>query len=216
MDGIHSKKHELHHVVESEVRKVLRELPPGAYEPGELLNYGYIGLLEAEKRFDPTLGTPLDAFARFRIRGAILDGLRTGLGRFGRSHYQRLRRDYIAHKKENGDCTVTQADVTFREIDRYAETLLKNHPVMPSPNNAEDALAWGQELAVMRQAIEELNTKERRVIRAVYDLSLRDDSGAKLAERLGIHRSQISRKHHAVISRLRAVMRRIRRKTIDP
>lgn len=215
MDGIHSKKHELHHVVESEVRKVLRELPPGAFESSELLNYGYIGLLEAEKRFDPTLGTPLDSFARFRIRGAILDGLRNGLGRFGRSHYQRLRREYVAHKRDNGNLDVTADDVTLRDIDRYAETLLKNHPVMPSPSDAEDALAWGQELAVMRQAIDELNTKERRVIRAVYDLSLRDDSGAKLAERLGIHRSQISRKHHAIMARLRAVMRRIRKKTIE-
>ena len=83
------------------------------------------------------------------------------IGPIRRSHYQRLRRDYIAHKKENGDCTVTQADVTFREIDRYAETLLKPSGHAQS-KQCEDALAWGQELAVMRQAIEELNTKERR------------------------------------------------------
>ena len=48
---------------------------------------------------------------------------------------------------------------------------------MPVASDAEETLAWGKELAIMKQALEELNTKERRIIRAVYDLSLRDDSG---------------------------------------
>lgn len=212
---------QLHRVVEQEVARVQRELPPGAYERGDLISYGHIGLLEARERFDPNYGVELGAYARPRIRGAILDGIRNGLGKYGRSHYQRLRRDFINRGQEaqpehdEGGHSSAQHDPTLREIDKYAETLLLNHPVMPVASDAEETLAWGQELAIMKQALEELNTKERRIIRAVYDLSLRDDSGAKLATRLGVHRSQVSRKHHAIMDRLRAVMRRIRKKTID-
>ena len=85
----------LHRVVEQEVARVQRELPPGAYERGDLASYGHIGLLEAKERFDPNYGVELGAYARPRIRGAILDGIRNGLGKYGRSHYQRLRRDFI-------------------------------------------------------------------------------------------------------------------------
>ena len=63
----------------------------------------------------------------------------------------------------HGDQRSLQNDPTLREIDNYAETLLLNHPVMPVASDAEETLAWGQELAIMRQALEELNTKERRI-----------------------------------------------------
>lgn len=42
----------------------------------ELISLGNIGLLEAAERFDPTRGMAFRTFADFRIRGAILDGLR--------------------------------------------------------------------------------------------------------------------------------------------
>jgi RNA polymerase sigma factor (sigma-70 family) len=41
----------------------------------DLLQAGCIGLLEALERFDPSLGVPFGAWARHRIRGAILDSI---------------------------------------------------------------------------------------------------------------------------------------------
>ena len=71
--------------------------------------------------------------------------------------------------------------------------LLTNHPVMPIPDDAETTLAWEQEMQLLRQALEELNTLDKKVVRAVYDFSLRDDNAAQLAKREGIHRSSVSR-----------------------
>ncbi len=45
-------------------------------ELDELLQWGAIGMLEATKRFDASLGIEFQAFAARRIRGAMIDGLR--------------------------------------------------------------------------------------------------------------------------------------------
>src|SRR5271156_6253116 len=43
----------------------------------DLVHAGIIGLIEAVDRFDPSKHAQLRTFARFRIRGAILDSLRS-------------------------------------------------------------------------------------------------------------------------------------------
>lgn len=42
----------------------------------ELMAYGYRGLVEAQARFDPERGVKFTTFAYYRVRGAILDGVR--------------------------------------------------------------------------------------------------------------------------------------------
>ena len=55
----------------------------------DLVAYGTEGLLAAASRFDATRGVPFEAFARLRIQGAIVDGIRKE-GWFGRRAYRRL------------------------------------------------------------------------------------------------------------------------------
>ena len=42
----------------------------------DLIAFGNQGLLEAMSRFDPTRGVQMNTFAYYRIRGAVLDGVR--------------------------------------------------------------------------------------------------------------------------------------------
>src|SRR6202453_5427871 len=42
----------------------------------DLVPAGVIGLIEAVRSYDPSKGAPLKSYAKFRIRGAILDSLR--------------------------------------------------------------------------------------------------------------------------------------------
>src|SRR5256885_17062497 len=51
----------------------------------DLVGYGSKGLVEAAERFDPRQGAPFTTFAYYRIRGAMLDGLRTMAGTPGRT-----------------------------------------------------------------------------------------------------------------------------------
>lgn len=61
------------------VRRVARRhqgRTPGGVDLDDLVSWGMTGLLEALTRFDPSRNDSFPAFARFRIRGAILDQLR--------------------------------------------------------------------------------------------------------------------------------------------
>jgi RNA polymerase sigma factor FliA len=59
-------------------RQLADRLPPGASLLAEdLASCGAIGLLEAFDRYDETRGIRFSTFAEYRIRGAMLDALRT-------------------------------------------------------------------------------------------------------------------------------------------
>ena len=62
----------------------------------DLTGAGFIGLVDAYRRFDPSVGKAFETFAEFRIRGAMLDELR---------QYDPLSRDLRKHVKRAGAAT---------------------------------------------------------------------------------------------------------------
>jgi RNA polymerase sigma factor FliA len=60
------------------------------FEVKELVQVGWLGLLEAVRRFDPGRGIKFSTFATYRIRGAILDYLRAPLIRLPRTLQRQL------------------------------------------------------------------------------------------------------------------------------
>jgi RNA polymerase sigma factor for flagellar operon FliA len=56
--------------------KVHRRLPPGV-DLESLIHSGVVGLLEALERFDPERGVEFEVFARYRIRGEVMQCLRS-------------------------------------------------------------------------------------------------------------------------------------------
>ena len=96
-------------------RRVPRQVPRG-----DLIAWGLTGLYDAAKRFDPSKAT-FATFARCRIRGAILDGLRS--------------------------CdTVSRGDRTaFRHVERATDTLASR--LGRQPHAEEIASALGVPLA---------------------------------------------------------------------
>ena len=63
----------------------------------DLVGYGTKGLLEAAQRFDPTQGATFTTFTYYRVRGAMLDGLRT-MGWYSRADYARYRAEERANE----------------------------------------------------------------------------------------------------------------------
>jgi RNA polymerase sigma factor FliA len=63
----------------------------------DLVGYGSKGLVEAAERFDARQGTAFTTFAYYRIRGAMLDGLRT-MGWYSRADYARYRAEERANE----------------------------------------------------------------------------------------------------------------------
>ena len=215
-------EHPLMRVVRQEANRIVRQFPIGVVELDDLVSYGTIAMLEAERRFDPEQGS-LEGYARLRIRGGIIDGIRSGLGTFGRRAYRDFKGRLAAERQRylTGEGTLAGAadgasSVTYTEVADFAKTLLGTHPCMPIMDSPEEALGQAESIQALRAALNELNTGELRVVRAMYDFSLNDNSGAKLALRLGVNRSQICRKHQKILKKLRRRMRLVRAASLHP
>jgi len=59
-------------------------------ELDEMLSFGREGLLDAARRFEPDRGVSFRRFANYRVRGAILDGMRSH-GRLSRRNWEKVR-----------------------------------------------------------------------------------------------------------------------------
>jgi RNA polymerase sigma factor (sigma-70 family) len=79
----------------------------------EFLSAGYMGLVQAEDRFDPARGVKFGAFAARRVQGECMNLLRT-VGRHGGwSRY--------AHEQRATVCSVD--GLTENQLDRYVQVL---------------------------------------------------------------------------------------------
>jgi len=63
-------------LVKSVVGRISHKLPIDAADCEDLYNVGIIGLMEALEKYDPKRNVQFETYARFRIRGAVLDELR--------------------------------------------------------------------------------------------------------------------------------------------
>src|SRR5207244_1585114 len=76
-------------LVKNVVGRIAMSLPPHV-AADDLTSAGVVGLIGAIRRFNPNCGTSFEAFARLRVRGAILDELRR-LDWVPRSIHERAR-----------------------------------------------------------------------------------------------------------------------------
>ena len=63
-------------LVKHVVGRLTYKLPIDYSDREDLVNVGIIGLMEALDKFDRNRNVQFETFARFRIRGAVLDELR--------------------------------------------------------------------------------------------------------------------------------------------
>ncbi|MBI5537079.1 MAG: sigma-70 family RNA polymerase sigma factor [Deltaproteobacteria bacterium] len=73
-------------IVAGQVRKEIG----GPLDDDELRSFGREGLLAAARRFDPDRGVSFKRYAGYRVRGAILDGMRS-TGQHSRRVYEKVR-----------------------------------------------------------------------------------------------------------------------------
>jgi RNA polymerase sigma factor for flagellar operon FliA len=201
--GAISKEHEDR--VRGTAHKLARELGL-LHAVDDLIGYGYEGLVEAERRFDPSRGVPFGAFAYYRIRGAIIDGAQHVTGFSRRTHARVLRG--ASHVLE--DAAETRAGAPpfpAREAVLHAAEdifdklvtafVVAEHTDEPSPEAQVDEQ---MHRARVRRAIELLPERERLVVKALYfDERRLEDVGADL----GISTPTACRVHARALDMLR-------------
>lgn len=202
-------------------RQILRTLG-GAAELEELLSFGREGLWDAARRFDESRGVPFRGYANFRVRGAIIDGVRAS-ARLSRRTHERLNGLQAAARVSEGaqedlaaprapGSGVAEAEVALNDHLAAMATAMAAGLIAPTAygdsgertlvdtgENPEQAYGHAQLLELIRSAITELPHEEAELVRRHYLEGARFDH---VAEELGLSKSWASRLHTRALTRL--------------
>ncbi|RYZ06919.1 MAG: sigma-70 family RNA polymerase sigma factor [Myxococcales bacterium] len=207
-------------LVEVVGRQVARSIG-GAVELDDLRSFGREGLLDAARRFDSERGVPFRAYANFRVRGAMIDGVRA-MSQLPRRAHERLNGLSAALRASEGaaDDTFTasaggaraQADQALGEHLAGMATALAMGLIAPTgvgeageqvqvttADSPEDAVLRAQLLHSVKEAIEELPEDEANLVRRHY---LEGERFDQVARSLGLSKSWASRLHTRAMQKL--------------
>ena len=197
-------------LVERIARRIHRELELSC-ELEDLRGWGHQGWLEAKQRFDPDRGARLSTFAYYRVRGAIIDGVRKQ-GWLSRRAYAKVRAleaaDDIAEQYGAATASSPAASVSARAVDletalgqiSAAYILASLESDAADHETPETRLDSAEEQATVRARLAELPDKERALLTAIYFDGLTIEQGGS---RIGLSKSWASRLHAKALDRLR-------------
>ena len=208
-------------------RQIRYRLPPEVLLE-DLVNDGVLGLMDAVRKYDPRKKVEIECYARFRIRGAILDSLRQGdwgprsLRRLGR-HYQRAisRCQARLHRDPTEQEVAEELHVSLERLQRLVSDLhglaigsmddkavefkVQNNPLnqasLPGQEDPFNRTLRAEMKALLWKAISELPDRQRDVLRLYHFSGL---SMKEVGSALGIGESRVSQVHTAAIIQLRS------------
>ncbi|MCB0335520.1 MAG: sigma-70 family RNA polymerase sigma factor [Bdellovibrionales bacterium] len=175
---------------------------------------GYLGLVEAAERYDSSMGTDFRRYAFFRIRGAIIDGIRDHSDLSTKAYYftkalkatQDLREQDIALERSydtaSGLAQLLDYAAKGALAYRYSiEEVLEEVSQVEDENlNPEGALIRRNQSQQLLRALEVLDEKERDIIHAYY---YRGKTFVQISEEEnGLSKSWISRLHARALQKL--------------
>lgn len=200
------------------VTRLIRSMGLPVSMKDDFVSAGYVGLVEAAGRFDPARGFEFKTYAYQRIRGAIIDHIRTSCDLKGYM-YRKFKAFEAAHELREQSLEGTQRDTkaTVKERFQGAFEHLEKVAVgftLAVQNDDEDVFSPEQEkqdpeklLEQKRQAkkikeiVATLPEKERTIIEQYY---FRDKKFVDIASGFGGYsKSWVSRLHDRALGMLR-------------
>lgn len=208
----------------------MRQHLPAHVEIDDLFANGVLGLADAVAKFDSSKRVKLESYARYRVRGGILDGLRSTdpASRDLRRRNKAIQKLYRELEVKLGR-RVTDEEIaaalgmnlaqwhhTLNEIqsvgfDFGARTLsagptTKRHSAEPGLLADEAAgpfeLCYRREKhEILRRALSHLRERDRQIITLYYEQEL---TMKQVADCLNVDESRVSQLHTAALGRLRA------------
>jgi RNA polymerase sigma factor for flagellar operon FliA len=202
---------------------------PSQIEVDDLESYGLFGLMEAIDRFDPGRGVKFETYATTRIRGAIIDQLRTDtwapalklkarqleraesdleseLGREPTDEEVASRlgwslRDLVRRRVEVSAAVVLSLDETGTVSGEDREGFsMADRMIDPTSPDPEAELLFRERREILAEAIEKLTEKERLVVTLFYYEGL---TAKEIAMVMSLSVARISQLHSKAILRLR-------------
>jgi RNA polymerase sigma factor for flagellar operon FliA len=204
--------------------RMAAKLPPSV-EWDDLYGAGVIGLIDAVERFDASRGIAFTTFAEMRVRGAILDNLRSldWASRNTRKRSREIQAAYSKIEQEKG-ASATEEEVAAHlkislaelrenlqdlrglsvlDLDEKDEEtgLSAIDTISDSAANALEELEFNQTKKNLAKAIDKLPERERQVVALYY---LEELNMKEIGEVLGVSESRVSQLRTQAIVRLRA------------
>jgi len=198
------------------------KLPPG-FDLEDLIQAGSIGLLDALTRYDQELGIPFGTFAAHRIRGAMIDELRTRdwAPRRVRRHARLMEETLYRLEQSLGRAPSEReiaaamgmslaeyqqllADINgshMLPMDQISEDYLASHE--PHSSNPLNALLEERNRSGLIRAIDNLPERERLLMVLYYQEKL---NMREIGLALEISESRVCQLHSLAIARLQATL----------
>lgn len=217
----------------------IRERLPQHVEMEDLVNAGVIGLIEACRNYDSTKNAGFSTFAKFRIRGAILDSLRkldwgsrtlrkkgrainnaiaTLASTLGRQPSQEEVATHLEMTVEELHATQAELDGLFI-VSQQSESaddpeasfdLIESAPSRGGDNPFEIYME-GEQKAHLAEAISNLSEREQLILQLYYheELTMRE-----ISEVVGVAVSRVSQIHSGALVKLKNQLSYTREKSM--
>lgn len=208
-------------LVKAIARHICVRLPPGQ-QLDDLIQVGMIGLLEASRVYDASLGASFKSYASIRIRGAIMDELRrqSWVPRSVQQKSRKLSEAISAVEKREGRAATDReiAAELNESLQEYCETLqmVSGSTVFsmddddnffePSTDD-QNPFNFFQDAAVKKKladVIAGLPHQEKMVIALYYDKEM---NLKEIGEILEVSESRVCQIHSQAVGRMRARMK---------
>jgi RNA polymerase sigma factor for flagellar operon FliA len=208
---------------------------PSHVDDADLISYGLMGLIGAIERFEPERGIKFETFAMTRIRGAIIDELRS-LDWVPRSVRARAREIEAAQAKlehelqraptetelaaklniteeelqasllEIANSSVYALDELWTVSDSSGDTVSLLDTISdPRADDPQESLASSEVKDRLTEAVSSLPEREQLVVALYYYESL---TLREIGEVLGVTESRVSQLHTKAVMRLKSALQR--------
>lgn len=165
--------------------KVYGSLPkPSSVELSDLVQAGNVGLLQAKRSYDPSLGVPLSAYARYRIRGEMLEAV----------HRASPLGNHIRREGQTLPIRTVPFDGWTEESSFVAKDWIP-----------EKQLAHSQHRRILNEAIRRLPHRDRRILELKYgeEFTLRE-----IGSMMQVKESRACQLHRQALASLRRALNR--------
>lgn len=192
---------------------------PGSVSRDDLASAGSLALVQAAQSYDASTGVPFHRFAALRIRGAMLDELRS-MDWATRGARQRARRvqtltDELTSQLgrtptreelatamggdvQDVDAARANAERRVLSLDGFEHSIADQ--IGDDAPGPEEMLLVGESLIYLRAAVQELPERLRHVVEQIY---FHDRPVVELAAELGVTQSRISQLRSEALTLLR-------------
>lgn len=207
---------------------------PAHVDEEDLIGYGVFGLLDALQRFEPSRGVKFETYATLRIRGSIIDGLRSmdWVPHSARQKVKRVHHGFAHLESVFGRYPTNEEVAQLLEIsvEELNSTLLQGQYMTLVPledvttNDSSDSntspidllvdqksqesfqqIEKEEQKQILTEAIEKLSEKEKMVVALYYREEL---TLKEIAAVMNLSESRISQIHSQAILRLRGYLSR--------